>query len=104
MVVRTTSIIPDLRKAFFRCASCGATAEVAVDRGRVEEPAQCTACSIRHSMVLVHNRCTFKDKQLVKLQETPESIPEVSPVVPCGSLPCPDALCRLVMTRCVDVP
>ncbi len=77
MVIRTTSVIPDMRKAYFRCASCGDGVEVVIDRGRVNEPTVCGKCSKRHSMVLIHNRCTFKDKQLIKLQETPESIPEV---------------------------
>jgi DNA replication licensing factor MCM4 len=27
-------------------------------------------------MSLVHNRCTFLDKQWIKLQETPDDIPE----------------------------
>ncbi len=27
-------------------------------------------------MSLIHNRCVFKDKQWVKLQETPDAIPE----------------------------
>jgi len=27
-------------------------------------------------MELVHNRCVFKDKQLVRLQENPEDIPQ----------------------------
>ena len=27
-------------------------------------------------MELIHNRCTFKDKQLIKVQESPESIPD----------------------------
>ena len=81
MVIRSTSIIPDLRKAFFRCASCGHNAEVAVDRGRVDEPTVCSNCTLRHSMVLIHNRSSFKDKQQIKLQETPDAIPEVRPAL-----------------------
>merc|ERR1719159_1004651 len=33
-------------------------------------------CNQRHSFEIVHNSCVFNDKQLVELQETPESIPE----------------------------
>ena len=66
MVIRSTTIIPDLRKAFFRCANCGGDQEVIVDRGRVDEPTTCDKCSLRHSMVLIHNRCMFKDTPLIE--------------------------------------
>lgn len=77
MVVRTSSVLPNMRAAFFRCTVCGHTEQVDVDtRDRIAEPAVCANCSARASMDIVHNRCTFADKQLVRLQETPESIPE----------------------------
>lgn len=47
-----------------------------VDKGKIEEPRRCVACGAPNSMQLIHNRSQFKDKQIVKLQETPESIPE----------------------------
>ncbi len=47
-----------------------------MDRGRIDEPSHCEACQQKHTLALVHNRCMFTDKQMVKLQETPESIPE----------------------------
>ena len=81
MVTRTTAIIPDMRRCFFRCSNCAATVEVDVDRGRVEDPAGCEACRSRASMEIVHNRSTFIDKQQVKLQEAPENVPE-------GETPC----------------
>ncbi len=62
---------PILPAAFFRCAVCSAEKEVEIDRGRIAEPVVCTNCSTRHSMALVHNRCLFTDKQMVKLQEAP---------------------------------
>ncbi len=76
MIIRTSQVIPDLKQAFFRCMMCRATTEVMIDRGRIEEPTSCTNCSTRLCMQLVHNRCWFTDKQLVKLQESPEAIPE----------------------------
>lgn len=46
------------------------------NRGRVEEPLRCTNCGAQRTMQIVHNRCLFTNKQLIKLQETPENIPE----------------------------
>ncbi|KAJ0402599.1 hypothetical protein ATCC90586_003445 [Pythium insidiosum] len=76
MVTRVSAIIPDLKEAFFRCALCHATAQVELDRGRIEEPTFCAHCQARHCMEMLHNRCVFTDKQLVKMQETPDAIPE----------------------------
>ena len=47
-----------------------------IDRGRIEEPAACAKCQAAHSMEVVHNRCVFADKQLIRIQETPDSVPE----------------------------
>jgi DNA replication licensing factor MCM4 len=76
MVTRLSEMIPDLRQAFFSCAACRSSAESTLHRGRIEEPSRCPKCGEAYSMELIHNRCKFSDKQLVKLQETPESIPE----------------------------
>ncbi|TYZ51087.1 hypothetical protein PybrP1_009548 [[Pythium] brassicae (nom. inval.)] len=76
MVTRCSAIIPDLKEAFFRCTLCHATAQVELDRGRIEEPSYCARCNARLCMELIHNRCAFTDKQLVKMQETPDAIPE----------------------------
>ncbi len=76
MVVRCSSIIPDLKQAFFRCFVCNAVAEVGIDRGRIEEPSSCPACQTLAAMELIHNRCGFTDKQMIRLQETPDEIPE----------------------------
>jgi len=40
MVVRCSPVIPDLRQAFFRCFTCGATVEEQLDRNHVEEPSK----------------------------------------------------------------
>eukprot|EP00727_Mastigamoeba_balamuthi_P009365 m51a1_g5050 DNA replication licensing factor MCM4 (1097) ;mRNA; r:58296-64081 len=77
MIIRASSLVPNMRSAYFRCAVCEHGEEVDVDnRDRVAEPSQCPACSGRGTMSLVHNMCVFADKQIVRLQETPESIPE----------------------------
>lgn len=71
MVIRTTSLIPEMREAFFKCYVCGNTASVEIDRGRIAEPTLCTNCNTNHSFALVHNRSQFTDKQMIKLQESP---------------------------------
>ena len=75
MIVRCSPIIPDLKVAHFQCCVCGHDHQVSIDRGRVEEPKQCPSCNTKDSYTLIHNRCIFADKQLVRLQETPDQVP-----------------------------
>jgi len=78
MIIRSTSIIPDIQTAFFRCSVCRNEVEVPIDMGRIAQPTKCDnpPCQSQHTMELIHNRCAFKDKQLVKVQESPENIPD----------------------------
>lgn len=64
--------------AFFRCDVCSHSVKVDIDRGKIAEPTRCPRriCEAQNSMQLVHNRCVFSDKQVIKLQETPDSIPD----------------------------
>lgn len=76
MIVRCSPIIPDLKVAHFRCVICGHDQQVAIDRGRIHEPTQCGgSCNTKNSYQLTHNRSIFADKQLVRLQETPDQVP-----------------------------
>ena len=78
MIVRTSTILPDLKVAHFQCTLCGFDQQVAVDRGRIAEPdGKCPGCQSKASTCyqLVHNRCQFSDKQWVRLQETPDQVP-----------------------------
>lgn len=75
MVTRCSTIVPDLKQAFFRCCICSYSQDVMIDRGRIEEPRSCAQCQTLASMELIHNRCLFTDKQLIRLQETPDEIP-----------------------------
>eukprot|EP00948_MAST-09A_sp_MAST-9A-sp1_P001448 g1448.t1 len=77
MITRCSKIIPDLKTGFFKCTLCHHTVEVGIDRGLIAEPQRCPACDSKNSMQIQHNRCFFLDKQLIKLQEAPEAIPEV---------------------------
>jgi DNA replication licensing factor MCM4 len=76
MVTRVAPINPDLKQAFFRCSVCAKEMPVFVDKGKVDEPKQCSSCGTKHAFQLVHNRCQFSDRQAVKLQERPDEIPE----------------------------
>ena len=77
MVTRTSSVVPDLKQAHYKCVVCGGSVDVLVDRGRVDEPSKCAAgCGAKGAMELIHNRCIFTDRQIVRLQEAPSQIPE----------------------------
>ena len=76
MIVRTSPVIPDLKVAYFGCVICGHGQQVTIDRGRIAEPTgACPVCQTKNSHSLVHNRSVFADKQLVRLQETPDKVP-----------------------------
>ncbi|KAI8997404.1 MCM2/3/5 family-domain-containing protein [Pilobolus umbonatus] len=78
LMIRASPVIPDMRTAFFRCLICDYTVEVGIDRGRIVEPTRCGSeqCQSENSMTLVHNRCTFNDKQVARIQETPDVVPD----------------------------
>jgi len=78
LVLRSTPIIPDMKVAFFKCNVCDHTTVVEIDRGVIQEPTVCPrpACAQPNSMVLVHVRSSFADKQVIKLQETPDNVPD----------------------------
>ncbi|KAF1945849.1 MCM-domain-containing protein [Clathrospora elynae] len=78
LVIRTTPIIPDMKDAFFRCSVCNHTVRVDIDRGKITEPTKCprAVCDSPNSMQIVHNRSGFANKQVIKLQETPDDMPD----------------------------
>ncbi|EFO18222.1 DNA replication licensing factor mcm4-B [Loa loa] len=75
MVIRTSPLIPEMKQAYFQCTVCNFPVDVEVDRGRIEEPAMCHNCQSKYSFQLVHNRSLFMDKQIIKLQESPDDMP-----------------------------
>ena len=77
LVIRTTPVIPDMKDAFFKCQACNHSVTVSLDRGKIREPTECPrpSCGTSNSMQIVHNRCIFEDKQVIKLQETPDAVP-----------------------------
>ncbi|KAF9260638.1 MCM-domain-containing protein [Marasmius fiardii PR-910] len=78
LVIRATPIIPEMQHAFFRCLSCHHTLQVEIERGKINEPARCPrdVCRTLGSMSLIHNRSTYADRQVIRLQETPDSVPD----------------------------
>lgn len=78
LVIRATPIIPEMKQAFFRCLVCNHTVPVEIDRGRIAEPDRCPreVCNLQGSMSLIHNRCEFSDRQVVRIQETPDVVPD----------------------------
>merc|ERR1719394_1831896 len=75
MVIRSSNLIPEMAEAFFQCSNCKYTFEVEIERGRIAEPTLCPHCNTNHSFALVHNRSKFSDKQMIKLQESPDDMP-----------------------------
>mmetsp|Transcript_2983 Transcript_2983/g.4364 ORF Transcript_2983/g.4364 Transcript_2983/m.4364 type:complete len:841 (+) Transcript_2983:27-2549(+) len=76
MVTRISDIIPDLRAGLFHCVSCKTDTLVYVNNGNILEPNRCKSCGEPHTLQLEYNRSMYADKQLIKVQETPETIPE----------------------------
>ncbi|KAJ4296129.1 MCM DNA helicase complex subunit [Collariella sp. IMI 366227] len=77
LVIRATPVIPDMKQAFFKCSVCGHSVAIDLDRGKIREPTECprARCKQKNSMQIIHNRCAFEDKQVIKLQETPDAVP-----------------------------
>jgi DNA replication licensing factor MCM4 len=67
-----------MKVAFFRCLVCSHTQQAEIDRGKITEPDRCPrdVCAALGSMTLVHNRCEFSDQQVLRLQETPDAVPD----------------------------
>lgn len=76
IVIRTSDIIPEMRDALFRCTVCGQEQNAALERTMIQEPLDCPNCHTKYAFEIIHNRCIFADKQYIKLQETPENVPE----------------------------
>ncbi|KAJ3026779.1 UNVERIFIED_CONTAM: hypothetical protein HDU68_005083 [Siphonaria sp. JEL0065] len=78
LMIRCSPIIPDMKDGFFQCTNCDHTVSVENDRGRIIEPTTCPreACNAKNTMRLIHNRCVFSDKQISRMQETPDETPD----------------------------
>jgi len=77
IVIRTSDLIPEMVIANFKCStiSCNNSQVVRLKNGVIEEPTTCSRCNNKMTFSIVHNLCQYGDKQIIKLQETPDSIP-----------------------------
>lgn len=103
MVVRCSTIIPEMIRGFFKCSSCYFTKEAPVEGGRIIEPHVCTACNSKFSFVLIHNRCKYVDRQLIKLQESPDDMPAGQTPSTIALIACADLVDRVNPGDRVDV-
>lgn len=76
IVIRCSDVVPEMKEACFKCFKCHNEYRTFIQRGRIEEPDTCNHCKNKYTYQLVHNSCYFSDKQHVKMQEVPESVPE----------------------------
>lgn len=78
IVIRCSDLVPDMMAGLFRCTNdeCKNEVNVKLVHWTIPEPTKCGNCNANHSFQLIHNDCTFQDKQMLKLQETPELVPE----------------------------
>jgi DNA replication licensing factor MCM4 len=76
IVIRASDTVPEMKEAVYRCSKCGHIESKFVERGKIIEPEFCHECRGQLTFEIVHNYCMFSDKQHVKIQETPEAVPE----------------------------
>jgi len=78
IVIRCSDLVPDMNTGTFRCSTDGCKNEVKVrlSHWTIEEPTRCDNCGTSHSFQIVHNDCAYSDRQILKLQEKPELVPE----------------------------
>jgi len=65
-----------MKEAQFQCVKCQREEMVSVHLGKIQEPTFCMNCNMKDTFMIQHNQSIFSDKQHVKVQETPESVPE----------------------------
>lgn len=76
IVIRTSDIVPEMKEAHFVCTKCFRVEQRSVMQGRIQEPTFCPNCEHRDTFTPDYNASIFSDKQHVKVQETPEAVPE----------------------------
>jgi DNA replication licensing factor MCM4 len=76
IVIRCSDLVPDMQSGTFCCQDCKHEVRVQLSHWTIDEPTFCESCGKRGTFQVVHNDCVFGDRQLLKLQETPELVPE----------------------------
>lgn len=72
MVVRTSSVIPEVRRAVFQCVKCSRRVAVDSIKNVINEPSSCE-CGSKYTFELKHSEGDYTDKQVVKIQELPDN-------------------------------
>merc|ERR1740121_1083771 len=57
-------------------ADCKNEVSVSLSHWAIEEPTRCELCGSSHAFQIVHNDSNFSDRQMLKLQEPPELVPD----------------------------
>jgi len=87
IVIRCSDLVPDMQGATFKCSECKHEVKVQLSHWTIDEPTTCESCNRKGTFQIQHNDCSFNNRQMLKLQETPEGVPEgetpVSVVVYC---------------------
>jgi DNA replication licensing factor MCM4 len=78
IIIRNSDISPEMNTAAFKCSRCGFIVTETIDRNKAFEPGMCPnqECRQKGTFDICHEHCIFTARQYVKLQETPESVPE----------------------------
>ena len=76
IVIRCSDVIPEMKEAAFTCVKCYREERRFIQKGKITEPTHCEGCNSGNTFKIDHTLCLFSDKQHVKVQETPESVPE----------------------------
>ena len=76
IVIRTSEVVPEMKDAVFKCTVCNKKEHSGLNRGMITEPVECKSCHSKSSFELNHNMSSFDDLQYVKVQETPDMMPE----------------------------
>ncbi|ORD99514.1 MCM4 [Hepatospora eriocheir] len=75
MISKSSSVIPEIKRALYLCSKCDRSVFVESFKDIVNEPTTCE-CGSRLSFELKHNSGEYKDKQVIKIQEMPDSVPD----------------------------
>ncbi|KAK2956104.1 putative DNA replication licensing factor mcm4 [Blattamonas nauphoetae] len=76
LVIHVSPIVLDMRMCAFQCSSCGYVVIVKEQDYKIKEPEKCDACKKNQTMALFHKKSIFSDRQVIRVQENINDIPE----------------------------
>eukprot|EP00929_Paragymnodinium_shiwhaense_P030370 TRINITY_DN1722_c0_g3_i2.p1 TRINITY_DN1722_c0_g3~~TRINITY_DN1722_c0_g3_i2.p1 ORF type:complete len:930 (+),score=263.50 TRINITY_DN1722_c0_g3_i2:128-2917(+) len=76
IVIRCSDLVPDMQAGTFQCGECKHEVKVQLSHWTIDEPTHCESCNKKGTFQIQHNESTFGNRQMLKLQETPEIVPE----------------------------